>query len=286
MNHFLGELSADIGHSLPLNLTKLDISDNNFNGTIPASLSKLWNLRYLDVFNNNITDTFPTSLYLCGSLQYLSLSRNHFHGDLLADIGHSLPPNLSTFFISHNKFNGTIPASLLRRRNLLHLRFSDNLFVGTIPVELGELTSLRLLALRGNLFDAGELPVLFSKLTNLERLCVTVQPRRTLLEMRELEVLFLDNNSLTGSIPLGLWRLKKLEYLSMYVNNFTGNLVVDGFAAVRLKFIAFWNSKLAGTIPDFFGSPHMVGPLQQQLLRSSSTGAREALARLKSGLGQ
>jgi kinase len=253
-NNFHGELPDDIGHILPPNLTLLAINQNKFNGTIPTSLSKLQNLRHLDVSDNNITDTFPTSLYHCGSLQSLDLSFNNFHGELPVDIGHNLPLNMTKFSIDGNKFNGTIPTSLMRLRNLLHLGLSSNLFVGTIPAELGELTSLQTLAIGWNLFDAGELPASYSKLTNLEDLyapnCSLIGPFPSyVVEMRELWYLHFGNNSLTGRIPPGIWRLKKLKVLYLYRNNFADNLLVDGFAAVSLKWLDLSNNNLSGVLP-------------------------------------
>nr|CAB3480033.1 unnamed protein product [Digitaria exilis] len=43
-NYIGGELPGDIGHGLASNLSTLDLSANDFNGIIPASLSRLENL--------------------------------------------------------------------------------------------------------------------------------------------------------------------------------------------------------------------------------------------------
>jgi kinase len=67
------------------------------------------------------------------------------------------------------------------------------------------------------------------------------------------EILALHNNSLTGSIPSGVWKFEKLEYLDLFMNNFTGNLVMDGFAAVSLECISLSKNKLIGTNPKVFG---------------------------------
>ncbi|WVZ54936.1 hypothetical protein U9M48_005669 [Paspalum notatum var. saurae] len=75
--------------------------------------------------------------------------------------------------------------------------------------------------------------------------------------MSELQVLFLYNNALTGSIPPRLWSLSKLQLLVLLLNNFTGDVVVDdskGMAARSLTDIDIsFNYKLTGSIPEAFG---------------------------------
>jgi hypothetical protein len=57
-----GELPDDIGYDLGANLSKLNLEGNNFNGTIPASLSMLRNLRYLGLDRNRFTGSVPVEL--------------------------------------------------------------------------------------------------------------------------------------------------------------------------------------------------------------------------------
>ena len=75
-----------------------------------------------------------------------------------------------------------------------------------------------------------------------------------MLEMSEQELLDLSRNALTGSIPPGVWRLKKLQELYVWRNSLTGEIVVDEFAARGLTAIdVSENYKLNGSIPEVFG---------------------------------
>uniref|UniRef100_J3L3Y2 non-specific serine/threonine protein kinase n=1 Tax=Oryza brachyantha TaxID=4533 RepID=J3L3Y2_ORYBR len=73
--------------------------------------------------------------------------------------------------------------------------------------------------------------------------------------MPDLENLDLAINNLTGSIPAGIWSLKKLQNLFLFANNLTGHVVVDGaLGAVNLVAIDLSaNHKLSGPIPEGFG---------------------------------
>nr|CAB3482183.1 unnamed protein product [Digitaria exilis] len=57
-----GKLPGDIGHDLGMNLSTLNLYYNNFNGSIPSSLSRLGNLRYLGLGSNNLTGAIPPEL--------------------------------------------------------------------------------------------------------------------------------------------------------------------------------------------------------------------------------
>jgi Leucine-rich repeat (LRR) protein len=73
--------------------------------------------------------------------------------------------------------------------------------------------------------------------------------------MKELELLSLSNNMLTGSIPAGVWSLKNLQQLFLYGNNLTGDVVVNDLAATNLNYIDLSeNYKLTGAIPEVFGT--------------------------------
>ncbi|PVH38056.1 hypothetical protein PAHAL_5G164200 [Panicum hallii] len=215
-------------------VVNLTLANTNVAGSFSDAVGNLSALTHLDASNNSISGGFPTALYRCASLQYLNLSQNYLGGVLPADIGRGLGEHLTTLDLNGNEFNGTIPASLSRLRNLQFLALNSNRFAGTIPVELGELTSLQKLYLANNPFGAGQLPASFKKLTNLVSL-------------------FASQCNLAGDFPNFVWGLKKLQLLNLYTNNLTGELAADGFAARSLIVIDVSMNQITGFIPEVFG---------------------------------
>ncbi|XP_057789104.1 receptor-like protein 9DC3 [Salvia miltiorrhiza] len=89
------------------NLTIIDLSSNNFFGTIPDSIGNLNSLRYLNLSHNNLMGHIPASLGNINVLESLDLSSN--------------------------KLNGGIPSELTMLTFLVKLNLSMNDLVGLIP---------------------------------------------------------------------------------------------------------------------------------------------------------
>ena len=133
--HFLGSLSFsclalapvspdgnNIAGTLPFevallsSLTRIVLSKQALQGSIPDTWSRLTNLDTLIIGTNQLTGTFPTFFFFENSL-------------------------LGTIFLSTNKLSGSLPA--FSSSALRALRVDDNSFVGTIPSEFGSLGGLR-----------------------------------------------------------------------------------------------------------------------------------------------
>ncbi|XP_057796940.1 receptor like protein 27-like [Salvia miltiorrhiza] len=87
--------------------TTIDLSSNNFSGSIPDSIGNLNSLRYLNLSHNNLTGHIPASLGNISVLESLDLSSN--------------------------KLDGRIPSELTRLTFLAKLNLSMNDLVGQIP---------------------------------------------------------------------------------------------------------------------------------------------------------
>ncbi|PRQ42886.1 putative leucine-rich repeat-containing, plant-type, leucine-rich repeat domain, L [Rosa chinensis] len=88
--------------------TSIDISCNNFNGSIPAQVGQLKALYGLNMSNNALTGTIPSSL-----------------GNLT---------QLESLDFSSNSLSGPIPPQLTQLTFLSFLNLSDNQLVGMIPI--------------------------------------------------------------------------------------------------------------------------------------------------------
>ncbi|GKB40088.1 leucine-rich repeat-containing protein [Tanacetum coccineum] len=137
-------LGGEISLSL-LNLTFLDISRNEFTGTIPESIGNMTQLTVLDLSYNKFSGTIPISIGSLTSLTWLDLSENKFSGVIPKSIG-SLT-KLTHLYLGSNKFSGTIPMSIGSLTKLTSFQLSDNSFYGTIPREFGNLNNLEYLFL-------------------------------------------------------------------------------------------------------------------------------------------
>ena len=100
----------------------------------------------------------------------------------------------------------------------------------------------------GSVFDPGELPRWFKNLTHLVSLnaesCNLVGAFPSFLtKMMQLEELYLGNNSLTGTIPPGIWGLKNLQILCVQSNNLRACLE-HGFFKGKVKEIKMEERKM------------------------------------------
>ncbi|KAG9441803.1 hypothetical protein H6P81_017657 [Aristolochia fimbriata] len=178
---FHGSMPPSMGNLTSLEV--LDLSHNSIYGTIPASFStNLCKLRILNLgYNTNISgisERWIGSICLANSLQELYLRGIDMRSSstvLLSTIGNLT--SLEVLDLSHNFINGTLPRSLTN--NLCHsIRGMERLITGLS-------NSLEELRLGGNQLG-GDLQVLWREISNISR---------------NLKILDLSDNSLTGYIP-------------------------------------------------------------------------------------
>lgn len=153
-NGLSGSIPDDLGPTLKA-LKELDLSNNQFNDTIPSSLSKMFILDTLKLSNNQLTSNFSNTplsnvFYGWDSLLIVDLSRNNFQ-EPLPNFTDSI---LQTLNLSHNKFNGNMNMSNFNpnsTQSLTILDLSDNNFTGSMP-DFGNWTTLKVLNLSYNHF--------------------------------------------------------------------------------------------------------------------------------------
>ncbi|GJV37538.1 kinase RLK-Pelle-LRR-XI-1 family protein [Tanacetum coccineum] len=107
-NNFIGSVPSSLGFRV--NHTYMDLSWNKFTCPVPSSLGSVVNLTYLDLSWNNFSDHIPSSLNSTVSLTYLDLSRNNFIGSVPSSLGSLV--NLTYLDLSWNNFSDHIPSSL------------------------------------------------------------------------------------------------------------------------------------------------------------------------------
>ncbi|KAK3427666.1 hypothetical protein EUGRSUZ_F03845 [Eucalyptus grandis] len=193
----------------------LDLSHNNFTGTIPHSL---------DLSGNKLNDTFPRWLEILPSLRLriLDLSSNEFTGPLPSTYFAKLKAMMSTDqdgselrYMDQGYYQDSVTETIkgievnlpkiLVTRTTVDL--SSNKFHGMIPDVIGELGSLKGLNLSHNNLN-GHIPSSFGDLSKLEWLDLSSNELSGMLpteltNLTFLEVLNVSSNQLTGPIPQG-----------------------------------------------------------------------------------
>ncbi|KAH9687662.1 Receptor-like protein 13 [Citrus sinensis] len=219
------------------NLTILDLSDNLFNNSILSfvarlsSLTSLYlsynglegsinikefdslsNLEELDMSGNEI-DNFevPQELHNFTNLEYLTLESSSLHISLLQSIA-SLFPSLKNLSMSGCEVNGVLHGQgFPHSKSLEHLEMDDaRIALNTSFLQIiGEsMPSLKYLSLSD--YTLG---------TNSSRIL-----DRGLCSLVHLQVLYIDNNDLRGSLPWCMANMTSLRILHVYSNQLTGSI--------------------------------------------------------------
>ncbi|XP_031283624.1 receptor-like protein EIX2 [Pistacia vera] len=175
-------------------LTVLDLSGNNFQGTIHDGLQNLTSLKYLDLGFNDFNSSVPNWLYKLGRLEDLSLAGNHWQGTISSAVGNL--SFLKTLDLSSSNLEGGIPTSFRRFCNLRSISMS----LMNLNQDIHEV--LESLHLGGS--------NLFGHLTN------------QLGQFKNLEYLDLSNNSISGPFPSSLGELSSLRILELSDNKLNG----------------------------------------------------------------
>lgn len=217
----------------------LDLSFNNFNGSIPASIGNLANLEWLDLSENDLAGRIPPQLGNLTNLIHLDLVDNfRLEGELPAGLGACTKLTFfqvglsATVFLANGRglISGPSQAAFAIFSNMSSLNYlaiRGTLVKGSIPAEIGSLKTLVLLDLGGN-FLQGEIP-------------------RTLGNLSKLQGLFLEFGDFTGPLPGELGSCTQLQVLQVGMSSDPGQTYGGGTAG------SYFPNKLNGSIPESFG---------------------------------
>nr|XP_023875784.1 receptor-like protein 9DC3 [Quercus suber]POE81970.1 receptor-like protein 12 [Quercus suber] len=206
-NQLQGQLSTPLPY-----VVHLDLSRNNFNSDIPASIgSSIISTSFLSLSSNKFHGHIPESICNAKSLQVLDLSHNSLSGTFHQCFS-TLSRTLGVLNLRRNKLIGTIFDKFSKYCRLQTLNLNENLLEGVIPKSLANCTNLEVFDIGNNqIHDA--FPCHLKKISNLY-------------------ILVLRSNKFYGSIgcegPNDTWPV--LQIVDLASNNFSGRLSVQALA--------------------------------------------------------
>nr|XP_023889548.1 receptor-like protein EIX2 [Quercus suber]POE64646.1 lrr receptor-like serine/threonine-protein kinase gso2 [Quercus suber] len=215
------------------NLVSLDLSYNNFQGSIPVDLQNMTSLSHLYLSGNNFNSSIPNWLYSFSRLEFLNLGSNNLQGTISSAIG-----NLTSAIsidLSYNELGGKLPVSFGNLCNLREISLSSNKW----SQEISEILE----SLSGCLSDRLEiLDLSYSQLHGplTDELGV----------FKNLVHLSLWNNSISGPIPVSLGILSSLTFLDLSYNQFNETLPQNFGQLSKLETLYIDSNMLEGVVSE------------------------------------
>ncbi|GAB2227880.1 hypothetical protein Droror1_Dr00009708 [Drosera rotundifolia] len=288
-NHFSGNPFPGYNSGIwALNsLRVLDLSNNQFSGSVPVGISSLHYLKELHLQGNQFSGPIPDDLGLCPHLNLVNLSSNLFDGAIpdsfqrlnsltQLDLSHNLltgelysitnMTSLVFLELSWNSLTGTLPTTMSIPGSLQILSLSNNQFSGQMPTSLAYCYQLSVLRMRGNHFNGSIPDGLFAM--GLEELDLSWNelsgpiPRGSGGLLQTLVVLDLSRNNFIGDIPPEIGLFSNLRYLNLSWNNLHSQLPPELGYLQHLTVLDLRNDALYGSIPAEICESGNLGILQ------------------------
>ncbi|KAL1339622.1 hypothetical protein AAHE18_U051800 [Arachis hypogaea] len=254
------KIQGDLGHMesgcMSYDLEKLDLSKNEFNGQLPACITKLANLKYLYLSYNKLHGSLPNSVGQLVSLGTLLLATNNFSGVIPRSLGQLV--NLEILDLSENSIQGTIPQSLGQLSKLRSLYLYKNNLHGNIPQSLSQLLRLQVLDMSSNHLEGLIFELRWSNQLQLFNLFgnafIGSVPHDIADRLPNVSMFLLGDNLLNGSIPNSLCIIDSLYILDLSSNNFSGEIPDCWRATQEVSDIDLSSNILSGIIPSSIGN--------------------------------
>ncbi|XP_073019209.1 LOW QUALITY PROTEIN: uncharacterized protein [Primulina eburnea] len=232
-NNFSGGVPDGIGNCLLLRTIYL--SENLLSGALPSTMQKLTLCTELVLGNNGFTEEVPEWIGEMSSLEVLDISGNDFTGRIPDSIGKL--KSLKILNISKNALSGSLPEAISSCVNLLAFDVSSNSLTGNLPYWVFNIGLEQLLISNNRL--SGDFGSVFSSSTENSR--------------KNLVILDVSQNDLSGEIPYAIGDLASLQFLNMARNSFSRSIPENIGGLKMLRFLDLSENQLNGSIPITIG---------------------------------
>ncbi|PPD86988.1 hypothetical protein GOBAR_DD16061 [Gossypium barbadense] len=278
-NNLTGQLPTSLGDAS--SLQEISLKWNSLEGRLPHTLGLLKKLTWLELNGNNFSGFIPPSFCNMSCLESLALGNNRLSGILPVNLGSNLP-NLLGIYIGSNNLSGTLPESLSNASKLETLEISNNHFSNKVSIDFRNTQNLSWLNMQNNSLGsggAGDLEFI-TTLTNCSRLLMVsllsnqfggLLPNSITNLSITLRNLYLGDNKITGTIPLGITNLVNLWGLGLEYNYLRGTIPESIGKLKNLQGMSLGGNALTGRIPTSIGnlSQLIVIGLEENLLEGS-----------------
>nr|QNJ34485.1 CARD1-like protein 3 [Striga asiatica] len=220
-------------------VVSITLASINLSGQLSSDIAKLTELLTLDLsYNKGMTGPLPAAIGDVTKLSSLILVGCGFSGLIPPSIG-SLQ-RLRYLSLNSNNFIGGIPPSIGNLSNLYWLDLADNKLTGSIPISNGTSPGLDMLV-NARHFHFGK-----------NQLSGRIPPQLFSSNLKLIHLL-LENNQLSGSIPLTLGLVQTLEVVRLDRNSLSGPVPenLNNLTSVQELFLG--NNRLTGLVPDLTG---------------------------------
>jgi len=251
-NGITGEIPSSLGL---LDLEILFLNDNNLTGPMPWFLTNFQNLYALSLRNNQLSGCYDDELsFFCNSPQLGPFSSNYEISDGnnfdakwedFCNFGYgncstnfttcriidslsllALNSSMPVFDWNTSQPIDTWPGITLNDSGCVTSIILDDAAFGIIPPEIGNFNSLEVLTISNNPNLLGDIPSEIGNLWNLKELDISNNgiggEIPSSLGLLNLDVLFLNDNDLTGAMPGFLTNFENLYILSLRNNQLSG----------------------------------------------------------------
>ncbi|GLU19495.1 hypothetical protein SLE2022_357440 [Rubroshorea leprosula] len=247
-------------------LVILNLANNHLFGKIPSSIGSLSGLQSLGLQNNNFFGEIPSSLENCSSLQFLGLNYNSFAGKIPTWIGERLS-SLIFLLLRSNNFNGDIPLQLCWLTNIMLLDLSNNNLSGNIPWCIQNLTTLAQQESSASDHDFAS-----SRIDASSAYVGSYADKASVMwkgmerdygngNLKNLRIIDLSSNKLTGEIPAQVSVLLELVQLNLSRNQLTGWIPSNIGQMRKLESLDLSWNQLSGQLPWSMSQLYFLGTL-------------------------
>ncbi|KAK2984052.1 hypothetical protein RJ640_020427 [Escallonia rubra] len=221
----IGTIPITFGHMK--NLRSLVLQENGLLGQLPDNLGNLVNLRRLILTGNRFSGLIPSSLGGLTKLLIFDASRNFLSGTLPTSFGNLT--SLLKLDLSNNFLGGVLPREVGLLKNLTLLDLGNNKFSGGLTLSIQEMLSLEEMVLPNNPIGGNLMNIQWENMQNLvyldlSSMGLTESIPNSMTELKRVRFLGLDNNCLSGHIPLRFEAMPNISTLYLDGNYFTGKL--------------------------------------------------------------
>ncbi|KAL5204666.1 hypothetical protein ABZP36_009537 [Zizania latifolia] len=256
-NGSITEIFERLPQCSPNKLKEIHLASNNLTGVLPNWIGKLTSLVTLDLFNNYITGQVPSEIGMLTNLTNLYLHYNHLD-DVLTEKHFAHLTSLKSIYLCYNNLTIVVDPEWLPPFRLKKAYFTSCLMGPKFPAWLQSQVDIVAIAM----IDAGIhdafpnwFSTTFSKATVMEISSNQIGGELpTNMETMSLERLFLDSNQISGQIPQ---MPRNLILLDISNNHITGHVPQSICGLQNLDGLDLSNNLLEGEFPLCSGMSNM-----------------------------